>query len=363
MGMYGGGATSGGAGGVNGGSTRTGTSGSAYTMTVLVSNGVVAAKTIDVNLVNPWGIVFGPDKPVWTANNRSQTSTLYDGTGTKESPTVTIPAGDSGPASPTGIVFNDSSGFVISNGHTSAPAQFIFCGEGGTISGWADTVDSQRALTAYDDGAGLAVYKGLALAADSSGALHLYATDVKNYKIDEFDSSFKKVTLTATAFVDPTLPAGYAPFNIQAISVNGATLLYVAYAKPQEPDLDPTTGAGLGIVDVFDTQGTFEQHLINPGGKLNAPWGLALAPANFGAFSGDLLVGNVGDGRINAYDPTTGAFKGSLSDANGQPIVNLGLWGIAFGNGADNQPTTTLFFAAGPDNEVDGVYGRIDVAQ
>src|SRR5262249_27516092 len=151
--------------------------------------------------------------------------------------------------------------------------------------------------------------------------------------------SFTKVTASG-GFTDSTLPAGYAPFGIQAITTNGSTLLYVTYARKLEGSEDNANGAGLGLVDVFDVQGTLQKHLIVSGGKLNAPWGLALAPANFGTYSNDLLVGNFGDGVINAFDPGTGAFVGTLADANGQPFANPGLWGIAFGNGARNQPTT-----------------------
>jgi uncharacterized protein (TIGR03118 family) len=275
---------------------------------------------------------------------------------------VAIPPGSHGAAKPTGIVFNPGPGFLVGNGAGSAPAQFIFAGEGGTLTGWAPSVDPTHALPGYDDGAGGAIYKGLALAADASSQMHLFAADFHNNKIDDFDASFKKIALPNTAFVDPALPTGYAPFNIQAIDLNGTTLLYVTYAMPQAPaNRDPVVGAGRGIVDVYDTQGTFKTHLVAAGGQLNAPWGLTRAPPNFGGFSGSLLVGNFGDGWINAYDPVTGAFRGTLSDANGHPIASPGLWGIAFGNGAFNQPAATLFFAAGPDNEADGVYGRIDM--
>jgi hypothetical protein len=229
------------------------------------------------------------------------------------------------------------------------------------LTGWAQSVDVHNAIIAYDDGTGGAVYKGLAIAADSSGANRLYATDFHNNKIDVFDGGFHKVTASG-GFTDSALPAGYAPFGIQALSVGGQTLLYVAYAQPKAPENhDNVNGAGLGIVDVFDTQGTLKTHLIAAGGKLNAPWGIALAPDKFGTFSNDLLVGNFGDGAINAFDPSTGAFVGTISDANGQPIVTPGLWGIAFGNGAQNQPTTTLYFAAGIADEADGLYGRIDL--
>jgi len=335
---------------------------SAYTASSLVSDGAVTAATTDTNLVNPWGIVFAPGAPVWISNNGTQTSTLYDGTGVKEQLVVNIPAGTNGDADPTGIVFNGvATDFVVTEGANSAAAKFIFDGEGGTITGWSPSVDLTNAIIMYDDGAGGAVYKGLAIATDGSGAQHLYAADFHNNKVDVFDKTFAKVTATG-GFTDSTLPTGYAPFGIQALTVNNQTLIYVSYAMQKAPDNhDNTNGAGLGIVDVYDTSGTLKTHLIAAGGKLNAPWGMTLAPANFGTLSNELLVGNFGDGWINAFDPTSGAFVASLSDANGNPFAVPGLWGIAFGNGAANQPTTTLYFAAGITDEAHGEYGRIDL--
>jgi uncharacterized protein (TIGR03118 family) len=333
---------------------------SAYSMSKLVSDGAVPAATTDAHLMNPWGIVFAPNAPVWIANNGTQSSTLYDGTGLVQSLVVNIPAGLNGAANPTGIVFNAGSDFVITEGSNSASAKFIFAGEGGTISAWAPTVDAHNALTTYDDGAGGAVYKGLAIATDGSSVTRLYAADFHNAKVDVFDASFHKAATTG-GFSDPTLPQGYAPFGIQTLTVQGATLIYVAYAKQDNEQHANVNGAGLGLVDVFDTQGTLKTHLVATGGKLNAPWGFALAPAGFGTLSNELLVGNFGDGIINAFDPSTGAFIGTLSDASGQPIANPGLWGIAFGNGAHNQPTTTLYFTAGIASGADGLYGRIDL--
>ena len=336
-------------------------SGSAYSVTSLVSDGSVAAVSSDANLTNPWGLVFAPNAPVWIANNKSQTSTLYDGDGKTIPLVVAIPAGLNGAANPTGIVFNGGSGFVVTKGAASGPAQFIFAGLAGTISGWAQSVDPQNAITAYDDGAGGAMYTGLAIASTSGGAAQLYAADFRNNKVDVFDSSFHKVTAPG-GFTDATLPTGYAPFGIQAITTQSGTLIYVAYAKQQSPaNGESVTGAGLGLVDVFDTDGNLTTHLIATGAQLNAPWGVALAPANFGTFSSDLLVGNFGDGTINAFNPSTGAYVGTIADANGQAITNAGLWGIAFGNGAESQPATTLFFTAGIGGGADGLYGRIDL--
>jgi uncharacterized protein (TIGR03118 family) len=328
-------------------------------MSKLVSDGAVTAATTDAHLVNPWGIVFAPGAPVWVANNATQSATLYDGTGRQQALVVTIPAGLNGDANATGIVFNSTTDFVIGNGTTSAVARFIFDGEGGTITAWSPTVDLNNAFIGYDDGAGGAVYKGLAIASDA-GANFLYATDFHNNKVDVFDKDFKKVTVTG-GFTDSTLPAGYGPFGIQALQVGGQTLIYVSYAQHQTGSDDDAAGAGLGLVNVFDTQGRLQSHLIPVGGKLNAPWGMALAPDTFGTLAGALLVGNFGDGVINGYDPTTGAFVATVSDSTGQPIASPGLWGIAFGNGARNQPAGTLYFAAGIGGETGGLYGRIDV--
>ena len=330
-------------------------------MTKLVSDGSVAAQKTDPNLKNPWGVVFATGAPVWLVNNGTQTSTIYDGTGVINSRVVALPGGIRGAADPTGIVANSATtDFMISkNAGTPAAARFIFDGEGGTIIGWAPTVDGTNGIIAYDDGNGGAVYKGLAIASDGTNNF-LFATDFHNKKVDVFDKTFTKVTTTG-GFTDSTLPANYAPFGIQAITANGTTLIYVTYAQTVAGSNDNANGAGLGLVNVFDTHGTLQKHLIATGGKLNAPWGVAVAPANFGTYSGNLLVGNFGDGVINAFDVTTGNFIGAIADSSGTAIASPGLWGIAFGNGAQNQPATTLYFAAGIANEVGGLYGRIDL--
>ena len=329
-------------------------------MSKLVSDGSVTAVKTDANLKNPWGIVFAPGAPVWVANNGTDTSTLYDGTGLIQALVVHLPGGINGAAGATGIVNNTSTtDFAVTNGTTTAAARFIYDGEGGTIIGWAPTVNATNGVIAYDDGAGGAVYKGLAIANDGTGNF-LYATDFKNNKVDVFNAQYQKVTVTG-GFTDPTLPAGYAPFGIQAITSGTTTSIYVTYAQKSTTSNDNVNGAGLGLVNVFDTKGALLSHLIPVGGKLNAPWGVTMAPAGFGDFSSKLLVGNFGDGVINAYDPTTGAFIGAIGDSNGLAIASPGLWGIAFGNGARNQPTTTLYFAAGIANEAAGLYGRIDL--
>lgn len=335
----------------------------AYVARILVSDTAAAGNPygsssahVDANLVNAWGIAFNPQGFVWVANAGTSTSTLYDGNGVPQSLVVAIPDGAAGEAEPTGIVFNATSGFQVSQNGLTAASAFIFAGEGGTISGWSPGVDMTHAITAVDRSSAGAIYKGLARATQG-GADYLYATDFHNGVVDVFDASFNKVTLAAGAFADPNLPPGYAPFGIQAIG----NQLFVSFAKQDADAEDDVTGAGLGAVDVFDAAGVLVKRLIPVGGRLDAPWGMSMAPADFGAFSNALLVGNFGDGRINAFDPSNGSYLGTLSRSNGSAIEIEGLWGLAFGNGLNNQPANTLFFSAGPGGEAHGVYGRIDV--
>jgi len=353
--------------------TLTVTAASAFSVTNLVADNAAGnAMNVDANLVNPWGLsIPAGSAPAWIANNGTQTSTLYDGDG-KSQPqpaasqlVVAFAAGAGGAAfNPSGVVSNSSGAdFTVTAGATSGSALFIFDGEGGMIAGWSPSVDRTHAITMYSD-AGGAVYKGLAIA-KNAGALFLYATDFHNAKIDVFNTGFAKQATSATAFTfaDPSIPAGYAPFGIQAIAngASGATQIYVTYAQQLAPDNhDNTSGAGLGYVDIYDTNGQLVKQLIATG-ALNAPWGMALAPADFGTFSNALLVGNFGDGKINAYDAAAGTPLGTISDAGNTPIATPGLWGIAFGNDANNQPHNTLFFAAGTNSEADGLYGRIDL--
>ena len=349
-------AACGGGGGDSGSATAAGTT---YAATNLVSDlgvssGPYSSSNADTHLVNGWGIAFNPKGFVWVANAGTSSSTLYDGNGVPQTLVVAIPAGAAGSANPTGIVFNGSTGFQVSQGGVSGASPFIFVGEAGTLSGWSPGVNLNNAVTVYDGAADHKTYKGLAIASQG-GALFLYATDFHNGVVDVFDSNFAKVG-SAGGFSDPGLPAGYAPFGIQAIGDQ----IYVSFAKQDADAHDEVTGAGLGAVDVFDTAGHLLRQLIAPGGKLNAAWGMAMAPADFGSFSNALLVANFGDGTINAFDATSGAPLGTLSKADGSPIAIDGLWGIAFGNGINSQPTHTLFYAAGPGDETHGVYGRID---
>ena len=311
---------------------------------------------VDPNLVNPWGLVFNPQGFVWVANNGTSTSTLYDGNGVPQSLVVAIPPpGGGGEGSPTGIVFNASPGFQVTQNGVSGASVFIFAGEDGTLSGWSPTVNGTNAILMVDRSAAGVIYKGLAHATQG-GADFIYATDFHNGVVDVYDANFALVTTNPTAFTDPNLPAGFAPFGIQAIG----NQIYVSYALQDAAKEDDVKGAGQGVVNVFDTAGALVKRLISPGGKLNAPWGMTMAPADFGKFSNALLVANFGDGRINAFDPATGNPLGTLYRPSGSEIVIDGLWGIAFGNGLNSQPTNTLFFTGGPSDESHGVYGRID---
>jgi len=327
---------------------------SSFTVTALVSDGVVPAAHTDANLKNPWGVAFNPKGLVWVADNGTNVATLYDGNGVPQSLVVTIPDGKNGSASPTGIVFNGTQSFTVSENGKSGVAAFIFTGEGGTITAWAPDVGPTNAFVMYDDGTGGAVYKGLALAA-MNGNNFLYATDFHNNKIDVFNTNFTKVAMPG-AFTDPAIPVGFAPFGIQAIGSN----LFVTYAMQDPVKHDDVAGAGLGMVDVYDTAGNLKQRFAT-GGSLNAPWGIAQAPGNFGSMSGAILIGNFGNGTINGFNASSGQSMGPLTGPNGSPIVEHGVWGIAFGNDLSNQPSNTLFFAAGPNDEADGVYGRIDL--
>ena len=328
----------------------------AYQQHNLVSDGSVPADHTDANLVNAWGVAFNPAGFAWVANNGSGTATLYDGNGTAASLTVQIPTPSTAAGgTPTGIVYNASAQFSLGTGSASGPARFIFVTEDGIVAGWAPSADATHALVAVDDSSTNAIYKGVALSADNSRQL-LYATDFHNNRVAVFDGTYARVTLGANAFNDAHLPPGYAPFGIQAIGGD----IYVTFALQDAEKKDEQHGRGLGFVDAFDPSGKLLARIASRG-ALNAPWGMALAPAGFGRFSNSLLIGNFGDGRINAYDLVFDTPLGELRDRSERPIQIDGLWGIAFGNGLLNQPVNTLFFTAGPDDEAHGLYGRIDV--
>ena len=327
-----------------------------FLVTNLVSDGSVPALTTDPNLINPWGISSSPTSPFWVSDNNSGVSTLYTGAGAKVPLTVTIapPTGGSGPATPTGQVFNPSSSsdFKVSSGGKTAGAAFIFATEDGTISGWAPTVDATHSILAIDNSTqGLgAVYKGLALG-NAAGSTSLYAADFRNGVIDQYDSKFNLVR----AFTDPTVAAGYAPFNAQVLDGH----LFVTYALQNDTKHDDVAGTGNGYVDEFNLDGSLNRRLVSLGGQINSPWGLDIAPTNFGAFSGDLLVGNFGDGTISAFDPTTGAFAGKLTGPDGATIVEGDLWGLINGNGGAGSDPNKVYFTAGVQDEAHGLFGSI----
>ena len=304
--------------------------GTLYIQTNIVSNSsATPASFTDPNLINPWGNVSNGGSPFWVSDQVTGLSTLYSTPPGSIVPlVVSIPGG-----SPTGIVAN-TAGFNV-NG---MPAAFIFATLGGTIAGWNGTPTQNLAVTeATVRGA---VFTGLAQASNTSGTF-LYAADFINGKIDVFNSSYTQTSLSGS-FTDPNLPTGYSPYNIQ--TVNGK--LYVEYAPIGSNGL-PVVGDGNGVVDVFNTNGGFMQRLISNGLQLNVPWGIALAPSNFGQFSGDLLVGNFGNGWINAFNPTSGQFVGTLDVTGGTPFAEPALWSLNFGVGGSGGTPGVLYFTSG----------------
>ena len=316
------------------------------------------AAQVDPDLVNGWGIAAGPASgpatPWWVADNHTAKSTLYNGAGTKLGLVVDVP-GPTGPGAPTGVVFNGSSEFVINGGGGTSAAKFIFDGEDGVVSAWNGGTAAVIAATSTNG----AIYKGLAIGSvttTSGTANYLYAADFHNAHVDVYNGSFA-LQNWGNAFVDPGIPAGFAPFGIQ----NLGGQIFVTYAKQDADKVDEINGKGLGYVSVFGTDGSFQGRVASRG-RLNAPWGLAWAPSNFGKFSNQLLVGNFGDGRISAFHLTHDEGwepNGRLKGTNHKSIRIDGLWGIGFGNGGGAGPTNTLYFAAGPDGENHGLFGSI----
>jgi uncharacterized protein (TIGR03118 family) len=344
-----------------------------YLVHNLVADVAATAKAdfYDPRLVNPWGVAYGG--PFWFCD--AGISTLYSvaplvptpALGTPNATTQpTVPGVSGGKGSCTGIAQNTSPAAtpprfpVTAPGKPPVAASFIFATEEGVISAWANGADPTQAIVEVDNSK-TASYKGLALL--TTPAVQLYAANFKAATIDVFDDQFKPVTLATGAFTDPQVPAGFAPFNI--VPIGGK--LYVTYAKQNASKEDDVAGVGNGYVAVFDASGKLLQHLISggtgffgaPGPPVNSPWGVALAPATFGAFAGDLLVGNFGDGLINAFNPTTGEFVGSLQDQSGATIKIPGLWTLVFGNGATSGDKDTLYFTAGPGGEKHGIFGSI----
>ena len=329
---------------------------SPYFQTNLVSDLPGFAQLTDASLKNPWGMSFSAGSPFWVSDQATNSSTLYrvvNGVVTKVSLTVGIPTTAGGPQGPTGQVNNNTSSFVLtSSTGVMAPANFIFANLNGTISAWNGGAGTTSVVKATTPGA---VYTGLAIATSGSGP-RLYAANGASGKIDVFDGSFAPVTtLPSTAFVntDPRL-AGLAPFNVQ--NIGGS--IYVTYAAPGRA-AQIIAGEGSGAVAVFDTNGALIRTVV-AGSKLASPWGITLAPAGFGGFSGDLLIGNFSfvASEINAFDPVTGAFLGTIADQSGATLINSGLWGLAFGNGVSGD-ARTLYFTAGINEERNGLFGSI----
>ena len=335
-----------------------------YLQTNLVSDVPGLAAHTDPNLKNPWGTSVGPGSPIWVSDNHAGVTTLYDGAGNPQPRVVAIPAppsaGNEAVGAPTGQAFNtfdpSSSDFVISKNGVSGPAFFVFATEDGTIAGWNPNVDNRHAVIAVDrsnatDSAGDvgANYKGLALVTTPKGKF-IYATSFRFGTVDVFDSNFNLVN----SFTDPTVPAGFAPFGIHNIGGN----LYVTFAKQGPGKADDDARPGNGFVDVFAPNGDLLQRLVSRG-KLDSPWAVTLAPPTFGAFGGDILVGNFGNGRINAYDPTSGEFQGELKRPGGGPVAIDGLWGLRFAPATPGAGPNTLFFTAGLNDEADGLFGTI----
>jgi uncharacterized protein (TIGR03118 family) len=312
--------------------------GQSYEATTLVKS---TGKKGDKQLINPWGLAYGPSAPFWLSDEGTGLSTLYTGTGAKQSTVVTIPtATGSGVGSPTGIVYNGSSEFKIDN-WTSA---FLFATLDGTISGWSH-FDPTTALIGVNNSSSGAIYTGLAITSHPSGNM-IYAADFWNNKVDVYNGTFQFVM----SFTDTALPPGYAPSGIQ--DINGQ--VYVAFAQ--------TNGKSGGYIDIFDENGTFVKTLIH-GKPLNQPWGIAVAPSNFGTLSNTLLISNnTNSGTINGFDLTTGAFVGTIATSDGKPIHINQLWGIEFGGGtSSNGNTNQLFYTAGPKNNLEGIFGVINV--
>jgi len=334
-----------------------------YTQTNLVADTTGPAPVTDTNLVNPWGLSRSSGSPWWVSDNGTGLSTLYDGTGAIQGLVVTIPPADpnvSTTGTPTGTIFNGTQDFALAPGK---PAIFLFATEDGTISGWNPGVAATSAVIMVNENK-RAVFKGLAMgqASLNGGPLqsYLYAANFRSGKMEVFDSSFHRVP-AIEAELDKTystIPHGFAPFNVQNIGGN----IFITYALRDSARHDEIDGEGLGDVEVFRPDGKLDL-ILQKGPWMNAPWGVAAAPSDFGAFSHDILVGNFGSGEILAFDPIHGSFKGKLRNADGTPIQIPGLWGISFGNNAKAGSSTALYFSAGPNGEQNGLLGMLTAVQ
>jgi len=339
-----------------------------FVQTNLVSDlGDQGAQIVDPNLKNPWGVAFGPTTPLWASDNNAAVATLYSiapgGTSVTKVPrTVNIPGGRAstgdGP-SPTGQVFNPTTGFQVTGAGGTGAALFIFDSESGQLSGWspvADPFSPDVATAELKPGrTPTAVYKGLAIGTDSNGTF-LYATNFHDGTVDVFNSQWQSVTMPG-GFSDPSIPAGYAPFGIRVIN----DLVYVTYAKQNADGHDDVAGPAHGFIDIYTLNG-FKVERLASRGTLNSPWGMEIAPPSFGPFAGKLLVGNFGDGRINVFDPfTPHRFLGQLKDAHHRAISISGLWSLQVGT-ATTGGTNTVLFTAGINDEQDGLLGSINPA-
>ena len=320
-----------------------------YEQKNLVSDVPKLAVTLDPNLVNAWGIDFSGTSPVWIADNGTGLSTLYTGTGSIVPLVVTIPSGSDNPSAPTGLVFNGTGLFSVKAHDLSGSAVFIFDSEDGIISGWNPNVNLHKAIIAVNNSDKGAVYKALAIGTNDNGSF-IYATNFHSGWVEMYDSNFKWVK----NFTDTSVPMGYAPFGARVL--NGK--LYVTFALQDADAHDDVSGPGHGFIDIFDLDGNKIKRLTSHG-ALNSPWGLAIAPANFCQFSNALLVGNFGNGHINAFDPSTGTPLGHMLRPSGATLEISGLWGLHFGNGEAAGPTNTLLFTAGPQDESHGLFGTI----
>jgi uncharacterized protein (TIGR03118 family) len=322
----------------------------------LVSDVPNLALHTDAVLKNAWGLSHGPNTPFWISDAGSNLSTLYDGTGSPVALQVAIPGPASVPgvpAVPTGNLFNPTPGFLVLSGVPASKALFIFAGATGTISAWSPAVDQHHAILKVDNFTSGASYTGIALGTNSGGTF-LLAANFTQARIDVFDSSFAPATLAGT-FSDPMVPAGFGPFNIE--NIDG--LLFVTYAMIGADGRD-VPGVGNGYVAIFDSNGMLVRHFTSQG-MLNAPWGMAIAPASFENAAGDLLVGNFGDGRINVFRLSDGRFRGQLK-IDGQPVVIPGLWALVDGAGARNADLNKVYFTAGINHEEDGLFGSLGAA-
>jgi uncharacterized protein (TIGR03118 family) len=315
-----------------------------FTVNPLVSDQPGVAPVTDPDLVNAWGLTSSPTSPWWVSDNGTDKSTLYNGAGTKQGLIVSVAGG------PTGTVFNPTAGFVLPTG---GKALFLFDSEDGIIRGW-NGAQGTTAIVVKDRSNVDAIYKGLAIA-DTANGPRLYAADFHNARIDVLDGGFGLVP--NSGFEDPSLPAGFAPFNVQVLGGR----VFVAYAKQDADAEDEVAGQGLGRVDVYDLAGNLLGGITGHG-QLNAPWGLAIAPASFGSFAGDLLVGNFGDGQINAFrEVSPGQFvhEGELRGSDDRSLTIDGLWALQVSQGGNNGTAGQLFFTAGPDDETHGLFGTI----